>query len=248
MSWVAAAVGIGGALVANNAANKQSAGASQAMGMSEDQYIDTKRNLAPYLAMGNYGLSDLSQYVGLGANGQYNPNAPGIKPMDPFNFQASPAYNFNLSQGQQAIDKASNARGNFYAPQTLQDISKFSQGLASNEFQNAFSNYNTSLNQYRGQQNDTFNKFSSLAGIGQNAAAGLGAAGANAANVQGQAVMQGANAQAAGTVGMYGNLMQGGANAYNNYLQNQILQNQQGSQYNPSFGGGAYGGSIGYAP
>jgi hypothetical protein len=56
-------------------------------------------------------------------------------------FQTSPGYQFNLQQGQQAIDKAAAARGNFYAPQTLQDVSKFSQGLASNEYQQALQNY-----------------------------------------------------------------------------------------------------------
>src|SRR6266852_1438210 len=68
-------------------------------------------------------------------------------------FQQSPGYQFNLSQGQMAIDKAAASRGNFYAPQTLQDVSKFSQGLASNEFQQGLQNY-------MGQNQQTYNMLS----------------------------------------------------------------------------------------
>jgi hypothetical protein len=229
MSWVAAAVGVGSALVANSAAKKQVGAAGDALGFSENQADQAGRNIQPWLATGKMALGDLSSYLGIGAGG-FDPNAPGVKAFGLSDFQASPAYNFNLQQGQQAIDKASNARGNFYAPQTLQDISKFSQGLASNEFNNAYNMYNQN-------QSNVVNRLSNVANAGQNAAVYQGNLGMNAAGQMGNAAMQMGNAQAAGTVGTWGNLLQGGASAYNNYLQNQILNRQQQPTYAIGAGG-----------
>lgn len=156
------------------------------------------------------------------------------KPFSLQDFQASPAYNFNLDQGTQAINKAAAARGNFYAPSTLQDISKFSQGLASNEYQNAFSNYNTSLN-------NIYSRLSNLSGSGQNAAVQQGGFAAQAANQMGANTIGAGNAAAAGTVGSANAVNSGIGNAYNAYLMNQILgQNQKGTYgADPNFSGDA---------
>lgn len=145
------------------------------------------------------------------------------KPFGMEDFQASPAYQFNLAEGEKAINKAAAARGKFYAPGTLQDISKFSQGLASNEFQNAYSNYNTNMG-------NIWNRLSTLAGGGQNAAAGLGTNATQVAGQIGNNIMGGANAQAAGQVGSANALSSGMSSAYNNYVMQQILAgNQQSS-------------------
>lgn len=156
------------------------------------------------------------------------PNGTGIAPgslLKPFgmeDFQASPAYQFNLEQGQQAINKAAAARGKFYAPGTLQDVSRFSQGLASNEFQNAYSNYNTNLN-------NIWSRLSGLSGSGQNAAANLGGFAQNTAGQIGNNITGAANASAAGTVGSANAINQGLGSAYNSYLMQQILAGNQGS-------------------
>lgn len=137
-------------------------------------------------------------------------------------FQASPAYQFNLEQGKMALDKASAARGKFYAPSTLQDIAKFSQGMASNEYQNAFSNYQTNMG-------NIWSRLYGLSGAGQNAAAQMGGFGAAAAGNAGNFGAQGANAQAAGQVGG-ANAITGGVNNYLNYqLLQQALARNQGS-------------------
>src|SRR5437899_12683823 len=135
-------------------------------------------------------------------------------------FQASPAYQFNLQEGQKAIDKAANARGNFYAPATLQDTARFSQGLASNEFQNAFQNYNTF-------QGNLFNRLSGLAGSGQNAAANLGGFGTTVGGQLGSNIIGAGNAQAAGQMGV-ANAVGGAFNQFGNQaLWQQMLAQQQ---------------------
>jgi hypothetical protein len=183
----------------------------------------TQANLQPWMQAGTQSLAQLGQ--GLQPGGMFT-HQFGLQ-----DFQASPAYQFNLQEGQKAIDKAAAARGNLYAPQTLQDISKYSQGLASNEFQNAFQNYRSSVG-------DVYNRLFNISQGGQSAAAGLGTAGQAYAGNVANLGMAGAQAQAQGTLGAYGSLqdiISGGTNAY---IMNQILsQNQAPSSvgYNPSF-------------
>lgn len=143
------------------------------------------------------------------------------KPFGMEDFQASPAYQFNLDEGTKALNKAAAARGQYYAPATLQGIAKYSQGVASNEFQNAYSNYNTNMG-------NIWNRLSTLSGGGQNAAANLGTNATAVAGQVGNNITGVANAQAAGQVGAANAMNNGMSNAYNAYLTNQILsQNQQ---------------------
>lgn len=155
-----------------------------------------------------------------------------MKPFGMEDFQASPAYQFNLDQGTQAINKATAARGQFYAPATLQSIAKYSQGMASNEFQNAYGNYNTNMG-------NIWNRLSTLSGGGQNAAGNMGTNATAVAGQVGNNIMGGANAQAAGQVGAANGFSNGMSSAYNNYLSQQILQNSQRSSvpagYDPNF-------------
>lgn len=155
-----------------------------------------------------------------------NPNDPNFglltRPFGLDQFQASPAYQFNLQEGQKAIDKAAAARGNFYAPATLQDTARFSQGLASNEFQNAFSNYQTNMG-------NIWNRLYSLSSGGQNAAARLGGFGTTVGSELGSNIIGAGNAQAAGQMGVF-NAVGGAFNqAGNNALIQQILSQQQQS-------------------
>ncbi len=198
MAWIIGGAVLGSALLganaAGNAADTQSQAAQQAAQIAQSQYGQTRADLAPWRQAGTMALSDLSRLGGYGG-----------QPVDMNALTSNPAYQFNLQQGQQAINKGAAARGNFYAPQTLQDIGKFSQGLASQEFGNIW------------------NRDFQVAGMGENAAAQTGNFGMQGANIAGNALTGGANAQAAGTVGVANALTGGMSNAYNAYLMNQLL-------------------------
>lgn len=236
MSWVAVAIGgaslVGGLMGADasrHAANTQADATKQASLIEQQQFNQTQQNLAPWLQQGQTSLAQLGQQFG-------NANSPGNQAFGLQQFQASPAYQFNLDQGMQAINKGANARGNFYAPQTLQDLGKFAQGNASNEFQNAFSNYNT-------QNNNLFSRLQTLSGAGQNAAANLGGFGAQTAGQIGGNMIGAGNAQAAGIVGGANSINSGIGGAGNAAIMDMILKQQQGGlytspQYNPSNTGG----------
>jgi hypothetical protein len=107
----------------------------------------------------------------------------------------------------------------------LKDLIGFNQGMANNAFQNAFGRYMT--------QNDaTYNRLSSLLGIGENAAAGLGNTGAQVMSNIGNTLTSGAAARAAGQVGS-ANALAGGLNNAAGYY---ALSNMVGSS--PFTGGG----------
>ena len=144
-----------------------------------------------------------------------------LAPFTLANFQESPAYQFNLQQGMEAINKQAAARGMRYAPATLRDLGQFAQGTASNEFMNAYNMYNQN-------QANIWNRLSQVSGMGQQAAAGLGAAGLGVGQQIGSNIMGAGNAIAAGQIGQ-ANAFQGGlGGVYNAYLMSQIMRPQGG--------------------
>lgn len=189
MGIEAAIIGAGilGAGASVYGSSKQASASKAASQGTLQQYLQTRSDLAPYMKQGKMSLAQLGPLVsGL--------DAPLMKSFGMEEFEESPGYQFNLQEGQKAINKAAAARGNYYAPTTLQDISKFSQGLASNEFQ-------TQLQNFYGQQGAQFGRLYGLAGMGQSAANQTGAFGSMAAGQIGQNTMGAGNARAAGAVG-----------------------------------------------
>jgi len=203
-----AGLGAVGSILGSNAQANASRHASD---IQQTMFDQTRADLQPWQQAGNMALSQIN--AGLQPGGQFE-HQFGLQ-----DFQASPAYQFNLEQGKLALDKASAARGKYYAPSTLQDIAKFSQGLASNEYQNAFSNYQTGIG-------NIWNRLQQISGGGQNAAAQQGAFGTQVGQQLGANAIGAGNAQAAGIVGV----ANAGTNALTNFSNNQMMQQFLGSQ------------------
>lgn len=169
------------------------------------------------------------------------------KPFTLADFQESPAYQFNLAEGRKALEKSAAARGTYYAPATLQDIGKFSQGLASNEFNNAYGmfnqDYSNAYNAYNTNMRNVWDRLYALSGSGQNAAAQTGAFGTTVGGQIGENIIGAGNARAAGQIGQANAWTNAGTNAYNAYLMNQMLaQNQRGTSGNQPGTGSPSGG------
>lgn len=236
MTWVAVAIA-GGAIVgglvtsdaSRRAANKQADAASQANQLAAEQYQQTRTDLMPWMRAGQQALPQLQAGT--------QPGGWAVQPFGLQQFHQSPAYQFNLQQGMQAIDKAAAARGNYYAPATLEDVAKFSQGLVSNEYMNAYNMYNQDVNNQWG-------RLFALSGSGQAAANQTGAFGANATNIMGQNTIGAGNAQAAGTIGQANAITGSMGDIYNAWLTNQILRQGVGASQASLYGGGnvSYGG------
>lgn len=128
-------------------------------------------------------------------------------------FTATPGYDFRVQQGIGAVNALAGARGGVNSGRTLQELTSFGQGIASEE-------YNNFLNRLTGQQ-----------GIGLNAAAGQGQAGQFAAGNISNAYAGIGNAKAAGAIGV--------GNAINSGINNGLaLWQYQQAQNSPAGGAG----------
>jgi hypothetical protein len=127
----------------------------------------------------------------------------------------NPAYQFQLQQGQRALDSSAAARGMGYSGAQMKASQQYGQGLASQE-------YDKQYNRASGEFGDYYNRLSGLAQGGQQATSALSNAGnqyaTGASNTLGSLggyiqnnLGQAANARASGYVG--------GANAINNGIQ-----------------------------
>ncbi len=133
-----------------------------------------------------------------------------------------PGYQFRQSEGQKGIERSAAGRGGLFSGQAGKELERFSQGLASTEFQNAF-------NRDLAGKQQTYNMLSGQAGQGLAAEGTLANAGAGAAGRQAEYVTQGANADAAGQIGI-GNAVNTGIGNYQNYnLLNSLFNKQANS-------------------
>ena len=146
-------------------------------------------------------------------------------------FQVDPGYQFRLGEGQKQIEGSAAARGGLLSGAAAKALTKYNQNFASNEYQNVYNRFNQ-------DQNNTFNRLASLAGVGQQATNQLQQAGQNYATNAGNALTQAGQARAsgyAGTANAIGAGLGGLTSAATNYFGN------------PSnFGGFGSGGSSAY--
>src|SRR5712671_4814493 len=146
----------------------------------------------------------------------------GQQPIDYQKLLSSlPGYQFQLSQGENAVNSNLAARGLLQSGAAGKALTQYGQGVASD--------YAT---QY-------INGLQSLAGLGQTSAANTGALGANAANQIGSNQLYAGNAQASGYVGQANAInsgLSGLAGVYGQYrTQQNQLYNQQYDQLQPIY-------------
>jgi hypothetical protein len=119
MTWVAvgaAAVTVVGGAIANNQSNKAAKGAANAqIAAQQQQYDQTRQDLAPYRQAGESALPLLQQLNG----GNYS------------GFLGSPDYQAAYSQGIGALDNSAASRGALFSGGHEQDLAQFGSGLAS---------------------------------------------------------------------------------------------------------------------
>lgn len=100
------------------------------------------------------GGGALNPYTGMFAPpGGSSPTAPtatsfgAFTAPDPANFQHSPSFGYDMDQMLRAVQRSAAARGTLLTPDTLKSLQSNAMGLASRDYQNAFTNalnvYNT---------------------------------------------------------------------------------------------------------
>lgn len=222
---------VGGGLAAagaESAANTQAGAAERAQNISQNQYQQTSELEAPFVQSGTSALAQLNYGLGTGPVPDQGA-APGITSgslNQPFTAsdmqQYSPAYQFQLQQGQQGVLNQDAASQGAESGSALKDLMSFNQNYANTAYNNAF-------NQYQTQQQNTYNRLSNIAGIGQAAAGQQVGAGTALAGQSAQSATNVGTAQAAGTVGA--------ANALSGGL-------QSGALLNAIYGGGGQAGGF----
>ena len=150
------------------------------------------------------GLADPSSYYGYKFQ-DFDPNS--------INVEQDPGYQFRLQQGQQSVQNSQAARGLQGSGGALKELMNYGQGLASQEYGNA---YNRGYQNWQGNQAGQMGMAQSRAqGLSRLASMGYGATtqGNQLGQNYGNQFMQGQHgigeAQAAGTMGAQ-NALQGG--------------------------------------
>jgi hypothetical protein len=147
-----------------------------------------QQNLNPYLQLGQTGVNNLNTALAPGGSltSQFS--------FDPTQIANNPDYQFQLQQGNQAVQRAAAANGTLMGGGTLKALDSYSQGLASNEIGQAF---NQALAGFQANRQNNLTALTLPLNVGQNATGQSQSAYQNYGNLSGQNLTTGA-AQDAG--------------------------------------------------
>jgi hypothetical protein len=216
MSWFGDTF-LGGAQA--KAANVQAQAGKDAMGLINQYYDQAQKTQQPQYDTGSRALGTLEKNVN---NGVYDMPTSGYQ-AQPFNYQQSPGYQFQLQQGLQGVQNSAAAQGQGLSGATMKALQRYGTGLAAQDYNNQFQNYANERN-YGLQQNqqnysnnynnlnNQYNRLSDIANYGQQAGNNLSNMSMYRGNSLSDITGQIGNAQAAG--------MTGQANAVNRTLGN----------------------------
>ena len=233
MPWMIAAATVGSALLGSSASKKAASTQADAANRAADlQMQQFERQVE---------LQEPWRQAGITALNKLTPLATEYTPFGMDQFQQDPGYAFRMQEGMKALERSAAARGGLLSGGMLKGAQQYGQGLASQEYMNAF-------NRYQAERNARLNPLQSLAGVGQTATNQLGQAGQTMAGNVGQALGAAAQARASGYVGGANALAQG-LGTYLNYQQGQNYLNarfpQEAATPAPIYEGGYYSQGFG---
>lgn len=179
-----------GAKGAKDAAGAQADAARESAQLQYDMYQQQREDQEPFRQTGLGALNQLAYRLGIGV-GSGNDLLRRFSMDD---FQADPGYQFRLEQGQKGIESSAAARGGLLSGAAAKALTKYNQGFASNEYQNAYNRFNN-------DQSTLFNRLASLSGVGQTSTNAVQQAGQNYASGAGNALQYGGAARASGYTG-----------------------------------------------
>lgn len=162
----AGALGAAGSIVGGS---EQAGAAKNATNAQEGMFNTQVQNLAPFRQGGAEAMGGLDYLEGVGPQSGGPAGGGGYGSLNtPFTAdymkQYSPAYQFQLQQGQQGVLNQDAASQGSLSGASLKDLLSFNQNYANTAFNNAF-------NQYQTQNQNVYNRLSGLANIGEGAAA-----------------------------------------------------------------------------
>lgn len=198
------------AKAAKNAANAEIEAAQLGIDEQRRQFDLSREDQKPFLETGTAGIQELGRRLGVSGDASSAGYGGLLKNFTTQDFETDPGYAFRLAEGQKALDRVASKNGKVFSGGALKDANSWAQGLASQEFQNAYDRFNT-------DQTTIYNRLAGISGTGQTAANTLGTLGANEANQISDLGTQQGNARASGIIGQ-NNAWQTGLNAIGNTL------------------------------
>lgn len=211
------------AAASREATAAQQQAASEQVALQREMFERQMAMQEPYRKAGEQALNRLV------------PLATEYTPFGQQQFQQDPGYAFRLSEGMKALNQQAAARGGLMSGNALRAAQQYVQGLASQEYQNAF-------NRYLAEREARLNPLQSLAGVGQTTAQQVGSAGremaSNIGNIYGTTASNIGNigmqqAGIAGQAALARGSAYGGAVNQLGYLAGRYLGNDQ---FQPTFG------------
>ncbi len=182
----AAASLIGGKMssdAASDAAAQANAQNQRGLDLQREMFDEQKRLSEPYRQAGLTGQNRLMEMLGLGGDTGAAGYGRYAKDFSMQDYQQDPGYAFRLSEGLKQLGSQARAQGGAGGGRTMMGMQNYAQGLASQEYGNAFNRYQTN------RQNQLA-PLGSLMSSGQAAAVGqagqAGQYGANASNMLSQ--------------------------------------------------------------
>ena len=239
----AAVIGGGVSMAASGKAAKTQERASDKATAAQKAALDRQIELQEPFRQGGLTAQDqIMQYLGIGGD----KNAPGYgslaKSFDELyggdKFQRDPGAQFRQAESLKALERSAAARGNLLSGGTMKGITRFSQDLASQEYQNAF-------NRYQVERAAKLNPLQSLMGSGQSAAnvmtGNVGQFGQNEASN----IYNAGQARASGYIGQ-SNALNQALGGITNYMVQAPINKAAIDYYNrtPAVGGGGSSGGL----
>lgn len=169
------------AQAATHAADLENQAQTNSLNFTKDVYGNTQSNEQPYISTGTNALQQLA--AGTANGGEFNstPTSTQVLAQDP-------GYEFNLEQGNIALQRAEAAGGSVGSGGALKAGVQYASDYANNEYNNAY-------NRYIGTRQANYSNLANLAGEGQTAIGTTASAGTAAANNASNTILQTTQAQ-----------------------------------------------------
>lgn len=150
-----------------------------ALNLWERMHTLSRKDNQPWLDGGSAAVNDLSRLFGFSGDPSSQNYGFLSQRFGMDDFEQDPGYQYRLSEGEKALQRAQSARGNFLSGQGMKEMGRFNQDFASNEFGNA-------RNRFYDDGNQLYSRLMGLSGQGQNAANIMTGANMNYASGAGQ--------------------------------------------------------------
>lgn len=200
-SWLVPAAGAAATIYGANkaatanreAGEAQAAASREASALQAAQYQQAQERQRPYAELGDQAAGQLQQRLS---------NNSLLGRFSPEDLANEPGYQFELSEGNKAIDRAAGARGGRYSGATLKDLQRFGQNVAQQNYGQAYQR--DALDKQR-----QFNMLSDTARTGQGATGQASTYGVQGANALAGGVLDASRYRGAGNINANNSLNEG---------------------------------------